>query len=121
MPTSLLIGHISFCWECVHFVSNAKSVLYLLYRIMMASSQNNHDRSKFPKSNLPEQKDMEITCDLLDCFGFSIFDGVKIVEGPALKRNFIELAEDAMKDMENPFAKDLLRVAIKEWKLKKSS
>jgi hypothetical protein len=86
-----------------------------------ASNQNNHDRSKFPKTNLPEQTDMEITCDLLNCFGFSIHDGMKIKEESSLKSGFVELAEDAMKDMENPFAKDLLRIAIKEWKLKKSS
>jgi hypothetical protein len=46
---------------------------------------------------------------------------MKIKEESSLKSGFVELAEDVMKDMENPFAKDLLRVAIKEWKLKKSS
>jgi hypothetical protein len=86
-----------------------------------ASNQNNHDRSKFPKTNLPEQTDMEITCDLLNCFGFSIFDGMELKEEPALRKGFVELAEEAMKDMKNPFAKDLLMIAIKEWQSKKSS
>jgi hypothetical protein len=88
---------------------------------MMASNQNNHESSKFPKIDLSKQTDMEIVSSLLSLFGFSVFDGMKIKEESSLKSGFVELAEDVMKDMENPFAKNLLMVAIKEWKLKKAS
>ncbi len=87
----------------------------------MASNQNNHESSKFPKIDLSKQTDMEIVSSLLNLFGFSVFDGMKIKEESSLKSGFVELAEDVMKDMENQFAKDLLMIAIKEWKLKKSS
>ncbi len=88
---------------------------------MMASNQNNHESSKFPKIDLSKQTDMEIVSSLLNLFGFSVFDGMKIKEESSLKSGFVELAEDVMKNMENPFAKNLLMVAIKEWKLKKAS
>ncbi len=87
----------------------------------MASNQNNHESSKFPKIDLSKQTDMEIVSSLLNLFGFSVFDGMKIKEESSLKSGFVELAEDVMKNMENPFAKNLLMVAIKEWKLKKAS
>ncbi len=88
---------------------------------MMASNQNNHESSKFPKIDLSKQTDIEIVSSLLNLFGFSVFDGMKIKEESSLKSGFVELAEDVMKNMENPFAKNLLMVAIKEWKLKKAS
>ena len=46
---------------------------------------------------------MEIVSNLLNLFGFSIHDGMKIKEESSLKSGFVELAEDVMKDMENPF------------------
>jgi len=57
---------------------------------------------------------MEIVSNLLNLFGFSVFDGMKIKEESSLKSGFVELAEDLMKDMENPFAKELLMIAIKD-------
>jgi hypothetical protein len=88
---------------------------------MIASNQNNHYTLQGPKIDLSKQTDMEIVSSLLNLFGFSVFDGMKIKEESSLKSGFVELAEDVMKDMENPFAKNLLMVAIKEWKLKKAS
>ena len=64
---------------------------------------------------------MEIAQNLLNLFGFSIHDGMKITKEPVLRKGFVKLAKGAIEDIENPFAKELLMVAIKEWESKKTS
>ncbi len=70
---------------------------------MIVSNLDNQEKSQFPKTILPEQSDMEITHDLLKCFAFFVSGGMKLKEESTLKIGFVELAENAIKDMENSY------------------